>query len=140
MSDNQEYNRLCRQKRNAQSNYNSCASRIENCDYLLGRLRKAKESISDLKDTFKTIKKSDKKSLDGKHEWKGSTYNALSGKVSSMNETNDSYYNNSIDYVLDSINNEITRIENERMSEYGLLGELGSWINSLANKIENFFN
>lgn len=140
MSGNIEYDRLVSQKSNAQSQYDACSSRIENCDYLLRRLRKAKESIAELKESFKANKKLDKKLYEESPDWKGSTYASFSSKMSSLVIENDDYYKNSIDHVLDSLNNEITRMENQRMSEYGLLGRLGSWINSLANKIENFFN
>lgn len=140
MPDNQEYNSLLSQKRYAQSQYSSCESRIENCDYLIRRLRRAKESISELKDTFNDTKKSDKRISQRKHEWKGDTYSTFKFKADDVNTQNNIYYKNSIDYVLDSINNEITRLENQRMNEYGLLGRLGSRINSLANAIENFFN
>lgn len=140
MSDNAEYDKLVSQKRSAQSRYNSCQSRIDNCNYLLRRLRKAKESISDLKKSFKDNKKLDEKLRKEKCDWEGLTYDSFKSKMSTLIDTNDDYFKGSIDKVLDSLNNEITRIENKRMSEYGLLGELGSWINSLANKIENFFN
>ena len=140
MSDNQEYDNLVSQKRNAQSQYNSCSSRIENCDYLLRRLRPAKESIEELKSSFKSNKKLDKKLLDEKRDWEGSTCNSFVSKMDAVVDDNENYYKYSIDHILDSINNEITRIENQRLQEYGLLGRLGSWINSLANKIENFFN
>lgn len=140
MSDNAEYDRLVSQKSSAQSQYNACSSRIETCDYLLRRLRPAKESIVELKEAFKNNKKVDENLYDEKHEWKGSTYNSFISKMSTLIEANDIYYINSIDYVLDSLNDEITRIENQRMKDYGLLGKLGSWINSLSNEIENFFN
>lgn len=140
MSDNAEYDRLVSQKSSAQSQYNACSSRIENCDYLLRRLRPAKESIVELKEAFKNNKKADKNLYDEKHEWKGSTYDLFISKMSALIEANDIYYKNSVDYVLDSLNDEITRIENQRMKDYGLLGKLGSWINSLSNEIENFFN
>lgn len=140
MSDNAEYDRLVSQKSSAQSQYNACSSRIENCDYLLRRLRPAKESIVELKEAFKNNKKVDKNLYDEKHEWKGSTYDLFISKMSALIEANDIYYKNSVDYVLDSLNDEITRIENQRMKDYGLLGKLGSWINSLSNEIENFFN
>lgn len=140
MSDNADYNKLINQKSNAQARYNSCKSRIENCDYLLSRLRPAKESIKELKFAFKKTKKADKVLCGGKYSWRGSTYDEFDLKMMDLMHTNDAYYIGSIDYVLDSINNEITRIENQRLSEYGLLGQLGSWINSLSNQIENFFN
>lgn len=140
MSNNAEYDNLVREKSNAQSQYNTCSSRIENCDYLLRRLRPAKESISELKEAFKNNKKLDQNMSEENHDWKGSTYNTFNSKMNTLIDVNDRYYKNSIDYILDSLNDEITRIENLRMSEYGLLGKLGSWINSLENKIENFFN
>ena len=139
MSSNAEYDNLVRQKDSAQSQYNACSSRIEECDYLLRRLRPAKEAIVDLKSAFKSNKKVDKKIYNDKHEWEGSTYDSFKSKMSYALETDEIYFD-SIDSVLDALNNEITRVENERMKEYGLLGEIGSWINSLANKIENFFN
>ena len=140
MSNNAEYDSLVRQKSSAQSQYNACSLRIENCDYLLRRLRLAKESIVELKEAFKSNKKLDKNLREERRDWKGSTNNSFSTKMSTLVDVNDSYYKDSIDHILDSLNNEITRIENQRMSEYGLLGRIGSWINSLANKIENFFN
>lgn len=140
MSNNAEYDSLVNQKSRAQSQYNACSSRIENCDYLLRRLRPAKESIVELKEAFNNNKRVDKNLYEKDHDWKGSTYNSFNAKMLTLNNANDSYYKDSIDHILDSLNDEITRIENQRMSEYGLLGRLGSWINSLANKIENFFN
>lgn len=140
MSDNAEYDNLVAQKSNAQGSYNACQGRIDDCNYLLRRLKKAKESIADLKSDFKANKKLDKKMGDEKTTWQGSTYNNFATKMDVMSEVNEDYYKKSIDHILDSLNNEITRIENKRMEEYGLLGKLGSWINSLENKIENFFN
>ena len=140
MSNNAEYDSLVSQKSSAQSQYNACSLRIENCDYLLRRLRLAKESIVELKEAFKSNKKLDKNLREERRDWKGSTNNSFSTKMSTLVDVNDSYYKDSIDHILDSLNNEITRIENQRMSEYGLLGRIGSWINSLANKIENFCN
>ena len=136
----QEYNNLVNQKKSKQKQYNACEDRIEEYDYLLKRLKAAKETVSAQKSSFSKIKKDDKNTVKEKYKWKGSNYNKFKSKGSSMMDENDTYYNKSIDYVLDSLNNEITRIENLKMDEYGLLGKLGSAINSLANKIENFFN
>ena len=140
MSDNAEYDDLVNKKENAQSQYRSCESRIEDCDYLLRRLRSSKEDIAELKEAFKENKKRDKNLRDEKREWCGSTYDDFCSKMSNLIETNDTYYKKTIDHILDSINDEITRVENKRLKEYGLLGQLGSWINSLTNEIENFFN
>lgn len=139
MSSNAEYDNLVRQKDSAQSQYNDCSSRIEECDYLLRRLRPAKDAIVDLKAAFKSNKEVDNQIFKDKHAWEGSTYNSFQSRMSYALDTNDIYFS-SIDHVLDSLNTEITRVENLRMKEYGILGEIGSWINSLANQIENFFN
>lgn len=140
MANDAEYNSLVNQKRDAQSEYAACEKRIQNCDYLLGRLRPVKEAISELKDAFKDTKKLDKDLSKEKLDWKGSTYDDFINKMDTLKNANDTYYKNSLDRILDSINDEITRIENQRMEECGMLGRLGSWINSLSNKIENFFN
>ncbi len=138
--DVNEYNRLVRQRRNARSQYNACSDRIENYDYLIRRLKSAKERVAEQKRTFNTINKEDKKIYKKKYEWKGKNYDSFKIKGDVATDFNDDYYKNTLDYVLDSINNEITRLQNERMEEYGLLGQLGSKINSLGTKIENFFN
>lgn len=140
MSDNAEYNRLVNQKQTAQGQYNACANRIGDYDYLLRRLKQKKEWVADLKEAYKDHKKATQKIHDEDHDWKGSTYRSFSAKMDSVESADERYYKYTLDYVLDSLNNEITRIENLRMNEYGLLGQLGSKINSLVNKIENFFN
>ena len=138
--DVNEYNRLVRQRRNARSQYNACSDRIENYDYLIRRLKSAKERVAEQKRTFNTINKEDKKIYKETYDWEGQKYNSFKIKGEVATDFNDDYYKNTLDYVLDSINNEITRLQNERMEEYGLLGQLGSKINSLGTKIENFFN
>ncbi|MBE6801981.1 MAG: DUF5082 domain-containing protein [Ruminococcaceae bacterium] len=138
--DVNQYNNLVRRRNTARRQYNACSDRIEECNYLLRRLRRAKERVAEQKRTFKTIKKEDSKIYKEKYDWEGKKYNSFKVKGEVAVDLNEDYYKNTLDYVLDSINNEITRIENKRMNEYGLLGRLGSTINSLGNKIENFFN
>lgn len=140
MSDNAEYDSLVNQKKSKQREYNDCEDRIDDCNAKLRRLRAAKESIADLKSDFKDNKKLDKKMKKEERKWEGSTNDTFKSKMDVLIDTNDDYYKYSIDYTLDSINNEITRLENVKLSEKGLLGRLGASINSLANKIENFFN
>ncbi len=140
MSNNAEYDNLVNEKNATQRSYNACENRIEDCDELLRRLRPAKESIEDLKESFKENKKLDKKLKKEKRKWKGSTNDKFITEMESLIEVNDDYFENSLDVVLDAINTEITRIENIRLKEKGLLGRLGASLNSLANKIENFFN
>lgn len=140
MSNDAEYHSLVNQKTNAQAQYKACETRIKNYDYLLSRLKPSKNALSELKESFKGCNKIDKDLYKDKFEWKGSTYNDFSLRMENLIDVNKEYLKHSLDRILDSINDEITRIENKKMEDYGLLGRLGSWINSLANKIENFFN
>lgn len=140
MSNNADYDSLVSQKRSAQRKYNACEDRIDALNAKLRRLRAAKESVTDLKESFKDNKKLDKKMKKEDRKWTGSTNDTFKSKMDSLIETNDDHYKYSIDYALDKINDEITRIENIKLEEKGLLGRLGASINSLANKIENFFN
>ena len=138
--DRGEYNRLVNQKKSKQRQYNQCAARIEENEYLLRRLKPVRDTVAAQKKEFKQIKKEDKNTVKEKYSWEGKNYNDFKSKGNSMMDENEYYYKYSIDYVLDSLNNEITRIENNIMKEYGLLGSLGASINSLTNKIANFFN
>lgn len=138
--DMQEYNSLVARKNRTQNRYNACSDRIGECDYLLRRLRSARDQVAAQKRSFKTIKREDKDIYEEKYDWEGSKYNSFKIKGDVAIDMNEDYYDNTLDYVLDSLNNEITRIQNKRMEEYGLLGDLASALNSLGNKIRNFFN
>ncbi len=140
MENSAEYNRLVRQKASAQAQYKSSKANIEECEYTLRRLRAAKQSIEEIKSAYKDVKQSDERVRGMDHKWLGQTFHQFDAKLLSVVQTNDKYYSDSIDYVLDTLNNEITNLENEKMRENGILGELASWINNLTNKIENFFN
>ena len=140
MPDNSEYNQLVKERNSKQSQYNACSSRISNYEGRIKRLKAQKTAVTELKDLYKIHKKITKDIHEEEHQWTGSTYNKYHSKMNNVETADDYYYRNSLDFVLDSINNEITRLENLKMQEYGLLGRLGSALNSLANKIENFFN
>lgn len=140
MADNAEYNRLVNRRAAKRREKAACEERIAKCDNLLARLRQVRNQVSNLKDDFKQTKKTDKKLSKEKFDWKGYTYDTFKGKMDVVKNENESYYDDSLDHVLDSLNNEITRIQNQRNSEYGLLGDLASAINSLSNSIRNFFN
>lgn len=142
MAENKEreYEELKSQQRTARNRYNASQERIEEYDYLIRRLKKVKEEVKEQKSRFKTLKKADEKILDAKRSWEGQTKKSFATKGESMAAENDYFYKYSLDYVLDALNDEITRLENKRNAEYGVLGNLASLLNSLANKIENFFN
>ncbi len=140
MAKNDEYDSLCRERDRTQRAYSNSEQKIEDYDYLLGRLRPVKNTVSDLKDRFRDIKKADEKLLDEKREWTGQKYSDFLVKGQDVEGCNSYYHKYVLDHVLDALNDEITRIENLRLEEYGLLGRLGAKLNSLGNAIENFFN
>lgn len=140
MADSAEYNKLVNEKRNAQKQYNACKDRIEDCNYLIQRLKRAKSTLTEQKSNYKSIKQQDSATISKNYKWEGTQYNRFKTLGNSLLDEDNYYYKNEIDRVLDSINDEITRLENQQMKDYGVLGQLGSWINSLGNKIENFFN
>ena len=136
-----EYAGLEQQQKNTQKKINSCEDRIETLDDKIARLKKIKEEIADLKKNFRDdVYKEDKSERRAKVNTQGDEYTDLVNELQDMENADDAYYDNTLDGVHDSINNEITRLENKRSEEYGILGDLYSWFNSLGNKIENFFN
>ena len=140
MAQNDEYDSLCKQRDNTRRAYQNSENKIEDYDYLLRRLRNTKNTVSELKDQYKQLKRTDEKLLDAKRSWTGQQYDAFLRKGNNVEGDNNYYYKYVLDYVLDQLNNEITRIENLRLTEYGILGQLGAKLNSLVNAIENFFN
>ena len=136
-----DYDDLVSQRNNTQAKYNACQRRINSIDAKLRRLRPVKQTLTEKKASFRTLKKEDEQTVNGKYSWKGNTYEkTFKTKGEEMVREDQSFIDGPLDLMLDSINNEITRLENERMNEFGLLGRLGSALNSLKNKIENFFN
>ena len=140
MADSAEYQTLLNKQSETRSEYTACENRIGEYDYLLGRLRPVKQTLQEQKSNFSSIKKSDKNIINEKYAWKGVNYNDFKSSGDELEQVNNDYYKNTLDYLLDSINDEITRIENKRMQEKSLLGYLGSALNSIANEIENFLN
>ena len=141
MGTQEDYNALIRERDRTRSQYRSCESRIESCEYELRRLRPVKENISALKSRFKALRKDEKRLASGKTaSWKGDTRQAFLRGLEDAGWEADYYYKNTLDYALDAVNDRITALENQVMNEYGLLGRLGSALNYIGSKIENFFN
>lgn len=136
----QEYENLKSQQRATRRKYTASRDRIEEYEYRIRRLKIVKETVEEQKSRFKALKKEDERIIEAKRSWEGETKKTFVDKGSSMIDENNYYYKYSLDYVLDALNDEITRLENKKYAEYGVLGNLVSLLNSLANKIENFFN
>lgn len=141
MADNAEYNRLVNEKTARQNEYNACVQRIDDYEYLLRRLRTARDTVNDLKNQFnKDVQRKDKGFKNDDLQWKGAQRDTYKRKMETLVNANETYYKKTLDYVLDQLNWEITRIKNLQNDEYGLLGWLDDRINNLGTMIVNFFN
>ncbi|MEE0931029.1 MAG: DUF5082 family protein [Acutalibacteraceae bacterium] len=133
------YNSLTSQKNSAETQMSEVQSQTQQLNNQIKRLKSAKSIVETEKENFKAIKKGISNIVDDDYEWKGDTYDKFKNYGSYLNEDHSNYYD-SIDMVLDSINNKITELENQIYRNDGILGELRSWWNSLCNSIENLFN
>jgi len=140
MSKQEEYNQLLRERDETQSAYDSTEAKIEELEYIIKRLKAAKADIVDMKNDYKLIKKANKAIINDDYEWTGSNYDEFLSKGSSLMGEDTYYYKYVLDHVLDSLNDEITDVENKKNDQYGILGDLLSALNSIGNAIENFFN
>lgn len=140
MSDNAEYDSLVSQQKQAEGQARACEKRIENYDYKIKRLKRAVDNLPGMKRSFKSTRKAEKALSDTGNDWKGETQSKFSQKIDTLETQNKIYYENTLDYVHDELNNEITRLQNLRAEEWGILGKLYGVINDLGTKIANFFN
>ena len=123
-----------------ESDINACKRRIQDYEARLRRLRPVKDSISSLKSKFRTVKGSDKTGITQAYTWKGDTFERFKQMGDTVITEDELFYSAGLDTVLDSVNDEITRLENQILREYGLLGNLCSLLNSLLNEVENALN
>ena len=141
MSDNAEYDQLVSEHEYRKAEYVACENRIDECNYLLERLRAARDDVSALKDRFRDeVRSKDKKLKKEDFQWTGKKFNSYETKMVDLVDINEKYYDDTLDFVLDSLNTEITNVKNRRNDEYGILGWIGDRINNLGNMIVNFFN
>lgn len=140
MSKNDEYAALNRDYADTESKKRACENRIAKYNAQLERLYPIKTIISNQKKAFKGLCTKTDDLLDADRTWKGSNYDDFIQKGGWLSDDNVYFRDKSLDHILDSLNNKITEIENKRNNEYGLLGRLASALNSLWNKIENFWN
>ena len=139
MGDDAEYRRLVREKTEAQNRLRTESGQRGAIQDKIDRLKDAKRILSDEYGYFSGVKSTVEGKVRGIYAWKGAKYDVFSGYASSLMEANKNYYDN-LDNARDAINSEIGRLENQLYSQDGLLGQLRSLINTLARKIENFFN
>ena len=118
---------------------NQCQSRINDIDRKLERLKTAKRELTSDKSNAKTKKKDGDSFPDQLTRWEGDKHNTYISNTDQLSGYMDSYYKD-VDNALDAVCDAITSLENERSSQYGLLGSLVSAINSIGNEIEKLLN
>lgn len=139
MSDTAEYDRLVSDKANAQNQLSDAVRERDQIQDKIDRLKAAKRTLSDEYNSFHDVKRIVEGAVRQDYEWKGGTYDQFYGCGSALVNANQVYYGN-LDDARDEINLEIMRLENRLYEQEGILGQLRSLINSLAHKIENYFN
>lgn len=128
------------QREYTRQQYNNAQGRMNAINAKILRLKSAKTELESAKDRFKDFKEKDRKLFDTGGKWRGRSKSLFALKGNRIHIENERFYVKQLDRLLDSVNDEITRLENERNNLYGILGRLASGLNSLANEIENFFN
>ena len=142
-SDNNQASKkdLEKKRDSVKKQMNDCEDRIEDYDDKIRRLEKAKEKVEDLKEEFKKkVTKPDKATKNRRREWVGSNYDSFATKMEWVLSDDEVYYEDTLDYVLDELNNEIARLKKARNGDNDLWAKLkNAWID-LCNKIENWLN
>ena len=139
MDQQEEYERLRDEERATQDSLDDAYNEYGSTQDKINRLKSVRRTLYECCDSFKDVKKNVKRLVRDDYKWTGENYNLFSSYSSSLRGANDDYYRN-LDEARDSINDEITRLENEMYRQEGLIGHLRALLNSLANKIQNVSN
>lgn len=124
----------------ANSRIAECQRTINSCRGKISRLKAAKDSMVSQKDGVQEMKRMARNNHGDIDDWKGKKQQEYEKLVEDGLLTGYGDYEEQTDRVLDEINNEITRLENQINDQDGLVGWLKSKVNSLGNYIENLFN
>lgn len=130
-------------KRQYETQLDSYKSRYNSNNEKLERIRKAKKSISEIKENLEersNLQKDHAENADTYYEWNGNSKNNVYNMYCETTSEEYKYYIKSIDNLLDSIVDIEIRYENDNMEMLGLIGKVGGWINSLAGEIEKLLN
>ncbi len=138
-----EYDGLCSQKRQNDSEQADVQSTINDLESKITQMQAAYDNLDEAKEGLKSIRNAIG-CWPGFYEgvWKGDVatdiYNAC--KKDGYHEASYTQYIDKIDEIQDALNLKLTELENEKLRQNGILGELIAWGNSLWTKIQNFFN
>ena len=139
MDENEEYERLIDEQRTAQDDLDNVNNEYIRTQDQLERLKNVRRMLYDYCDSFRDVKKDVRRVLRDNYDWTGENFNRFSNYSSFLRDENENYYRN-LDDARDAINNEITRLENDMYRQEGLIGYFRALLNTIANKIQNFFN
>lgn len=134
------YEDLSRQQEKKIRQRRECRNAIESIDQDLQRLRKAKTSVSEVKGRVNPLINNARNGFNDLRNWKGAEYDKAKALGTDQIYNDLVKYRNDVDAVLDCICNKITKLENERWKNEGLLGDIARALNNLANEIEKLLN
>ncbi len=140
MGRQEEYDAKVSEKGQKEKAKQACEDRIADYDDQIERLEAAKEVLSEQKATFKQLKKKTDRLLESDLKWTGENFDIYKLRGYYVSEENQRYLDDSLDFVLDSLNRKITDLKNARGEERSILGFLASAIRDLATEIENWWN
>lgn len=140
----EEYQNLCSEKSAKESEASSVESTISSLDGQIEAMQAAYDSIDDAKESIKDIRKYIRNLPDDYDDsWKGSFADTIYTDCRKDGTRVDYYYTRYIDLIddiQDDLNWKLTELENERLRQETILGDLWAAINSLATRIQNWFN
>ena len=111
MSTN-SYNTLIAKRDKTEQDYWNYVHANQQLQEKIDRLKQAKHVVSDQQSDFANIRREVSRVTEEHYEWEGDNYGRFIVNHMYLTGCNNSYYN-AIDDVLDAINNEITRLENQ---------------------------
>lgn len=124
----------------AESQIDGCNAYIEQLQEKIERLKKVKPAVSEIKSEVYSREMEVHQGIMAQICWVGENKRGYDAIAEQQLFPSYKAYYDGVDEILDSINDEITRMENEIYEQQGIIGKLRSWINSLWNELCNFFN
>lgn len=130
---------LYSQKRSTEAQISAKNQQNQRYRQIISRLEPVKETLTTEKALFDTVKRKCSDNLSAPETWKGQNRTDFNNSATLVRSDNDDFYRQ-LDRALDEINNQITYYENQILCNYGVIGRLTSYLNSLLNAIENLVN
>lgn len=137
--DKAEYDSLCSEKASNERQEQEAINYKTSLEGKVERLKAAKTKLDQYIDEFRDTRKTSNKIVNEKYDWKGQKYEQFNSHGGLLIERIDDYISK-LDDVRDDLNIMISELENDIYTQEGIIGKLRAAINSLAHRIENFFN